>query len=341
MRDLETPITTFMPRTAFPEPRLIVHDVIDPALQAAQLLAGLLQSEARISPKYFYDAQGAALFNAICALEEYYPTRTEAAIFTAFRDEIAHSLPAGAQWIDLGCGDAEKSRQWLRSSAQVSRFIGADIAQEWLEAAVLNLSAEFAPLECIGVVTDFTRDLYLDDVLGERPEAPAVFFYPGSSIGNFTPEEATAFLRNLGTQLDARGRLLIGVDLVKDHDVLEAAYNDALGVTAAFNRNVLRVTNRLLDADFDPGGFDHHAFFRLPESRIEMQLVSTRDQTVRLDGQARRFARDEPIVTEYSYKYTPERFAGLLRMAGFQVEATWHDEREWFGIFLAAPLKNA
>ncbi len=341
MRDLETPITTFMPRNAFPEPRLIVHDVIDPALQAAQLLAGLLQSEARISPKYFYDAQGAALFSAICALDEYYPTRTEAAIFTEFREEIARSLPAGAQWIDLGCGDAAKSRQWLRSSAHISRFVGADIAQEWLEAAIVNLSAEFAPLECVGVVTDFTRALHLHDVLGEHPESPAVFFYPGSSIGNFTPDEATAFLRTLGEHLDERGRLLIGVDLVKETDVLEAAYNDALGVTAAFNRNVLRVTNRLLDADFNPGGFDHRAFFRLPESRIEMQLVSTRDQSVRLDGEQRRFKQDEPIVTEYSYKYTPERFSALLGAAGFQVEEIWRDDREWFGIFLAAPLKNA
>lgn len=326
-----------MPRSAIPGPRLIVHDAIDPALQAAQLRAGLLQRPAQVSPKFFYDAQGAALFNAICALDEYYPTRTEAAIFAAFRDEIAACLPRKAQWIDLGCGDAAKSRQWLRSSAHVARFIGADIAREGLEEAITNLSAEFAPLECIGVVTDFTKALHLHDVLGERPEAPAVFFYPGSSIGNFTPEEATAFLRTLRAHLDARGRLLIGVDLVKDTAVLEAAYNDALGVTAAFNRNVLRVANRLLDADFAPGRFAHHAFFRLPESRIEMQLHAIGPQSVRLDGECRDFAADEVIVTEYSYKYTPERFSALLEAAGFCVEASWHDPQRWFGIFLAAP----
>jgi len=332
--------------------RMLVHSRVDDAADRAMLRAGLLATPARTSPKFFYDGQGAALFGAICELDEYYPTRTEAAIFAASREAIAKALPVDSQWIDLGCGDALKSRAWLEPAA-VRRYVGVDIAEHWLRAALGAIVAERArlveerglrPLETIGVVTDFTRPFDLHDLLAERPSSPPVFFYPGSSIGNFTHDEARAFLASIRDHIErhasGRGRLLIGVDLVKDRDVLRAAYDDALGVTAAFNRNVLRVANQLLDADFDPALFTHRAVFDEQHSRIEMQLVATRAHVVRIGERERAFARDEVITTEYSHKYTLESFGELLASAGYAVGerlGSWTDAREWFGVFVAEP----
>ncbi len=316
--------------------RIVFHGLNDSGFELAQLEAGLLRRPAAIDPKFFYDAQGCALFGAICALEEYYLTRTEAAIFDRHRGDIAARLPSRAQWVDLGCGDAAKSRDWL-AATRAARFIGVDIAHPTLRAALEGLTLEFAATECIGVVTDFSRPLALHGLLAENGDCPAVFFYPGSSIGNLTRPAAQRFLQSVCEHLDEDGCLLIGVDLVKDEDTLEAAYDDALGITAAFNRNVLRVVNRLLDADFRPERFRHEARYAPGAARIEMRLRADGDQVVHIGRHVRRFAAGETILTEYSHKYTPEDFSAMLEATGFSRQQSWTDERGWFGVFLAQP----
>ncbi len=331
--------------------RVIVKAALDDTTdELATFRDGLSAKPATTSPKFFYDAQGAALFTAICALDEYYPTRTEAAIFERRREDIAATLPTGAQWIDLGCGDGLKARGWLEPTAAM-RYVGVDIAEAWLRDALRSLSRAGAPgrsrsrpIDVVGVVADFTRPFDLHDVLAEAPGLPPVFFYPGSSIGNFVVADARAFLRSVRDHIAGHatdgGKLLIGVDLVKDRATLEAAYDDALGVTAAFNRNVLRVANRLLDADFDVDAFAHRAVFDPTFERIEMQLVSRRAQRVRIGRSTVAFADGEVITTEYSHKYTIDGFTALLESAGFAGDARlhgWRDPRDWFGVFVAEP----
>lgn len=301
--------------------------------EQAALVAGLLASPASISPKFFYDEAGCKLFTRICELDEYYPTRTEAAIFAEHGREIASLIPAAAQWIDLGCGDCGKSRQWIEMVAP-ARVIGVDIAEPWLRMALTALADEYHEVECLGVATDFTCGLGIQDILNEHAGAP-VFFYPGSSIGNFTPAEALDLLRQIRRHCGDSGKLLIGVDLVKDAAVLNAAYNDSQGVTAEFNLNALHVVNRLLGSNFESNAFSHRAFFNTQESRIEMRLESRRDQRVKIAAEERRFLQGEAILTEYSYKYRPDAFADMLRQAGFGAHRYWADERRWFGVFLA------
>lgn len=323
--------------------RIVVQRAEAEDLAAADLLAGLIARPAYSHPKFFYDAQGCALFDAICQLEEYYPTRTEAAIFARHRSEIARLLPRGAQWIDLGAGDGAKARDWL-PAVMARRYIGVDIADAWLQPAVARVAEANPRVEAIGVVADLTAPLALHTLLAERADWAPVFFYPGSSIGNFTPPQALQLLRAIRGHLDldgfGRGRLLIGVDLVKDHVRLEAAYDDALGVTAAFNLNVLRVANRVLGADFDPRGFAHGAHFNADESRIEMHLRARWTQTVNFElptAAWRVYEAGETIFTECSYKYTREDFAALLAQAGFHQHQFWTDAGANFGVFLAAP----
>jgi len=300
-----------------------------------RLKRALLAADAQIDPKYFYDANGCALFGAICAQPEYYLTRTEARIFAKHRAEIVWHLPTSAQWIDLGCGDGRKSQAWI-AAVRARRYIGVDIAPEALEQTVRRMTVLFPQVECAGVVCDFSRLLSIDDIVRERPEAVPVLFYPGSSLGNFRPPQASALLSSFRRNLAPHGCLLIGVDLVKDARLLEAAYNDARGVTAEFNRNALRVVNRLLDADFDPRKFQHRAHFDSRAARIEMRLQSRVDHRVRIGSDERRFRRGESILTEYSHKYTLERFGRLLSKAGFSRQRVWTDPAGWFGVFLAS-----
>ncbi len=299
------------------------------------LRTGLLAPQATIDPKYFYDAQGCVLFSAICELQEYYPTRLERHIFDTYRDDIQSQLPRALQWVDLGCGDCLKSQRWL-STLPARRFVGVDIAEDWLSQSVDRVRSRFPAIDCKAVPADFTRELAMQDALGDVDDLPPVFFYPGSSIGNFTQQRATAFLASVRRHLGRQGRLLISVDLRKDPAVMEAAYDDAIGVTAAFNRNILRAVNRELGADFRPEWFDHRAIFDDEASRIEMQLVAARSHDVTLgDGSQRHFVQGEIIVTEHSYKYSPETFGALLGTAGLTVDHVWTDERGWFGVFLA------
>lgn len=322
-----------------PTHRLIACTLPDAAAERARLREGLLAAEASIEPKHFYDPAGCALFDAICRLPEYYLTRTEAAIFARHRTAIAGRLPAGGQWVDLGCGDGAKSRAWLEAAA-ARRFVGVDIARGSLEAALAGIAACRRRIERVGVLTDLggmTWPLALGRLLAERPGWPPVFFYPGSSLGNFAPAAAHALLRSIRGQVGGDGALLIGVDLVKDRRLLEAAYDDAQGITAAFNRNVLRVANRRLGADFEPARFAHEATFNAGAGRIEMRLRATTAQTVRIDGGSRRFHAGEAILTEYSHKYTLTGFGDLLAGAGFGRIEAWTDARGWYGVFLARP----
>lgn len=320
--------------------RLLRLHEVDATEDAARLLAGLLAAQACSDPKFFYDAQGSALFDAICHLDEYHPTRIETSIFEAHRAEIARELPRGLQWVDLGAGDGGKARDWLAVVA-ASRYIGVDIAEAWLGPAVARIVDAHPGIDGVGAIADLSRPLALAPLLAERPAAPPLFFYPGSSIGNFEPLRAVALLKSLrllGTGHGGLGGLLIGVDCERDAARLEAAYDDALGVTAAFNRNLLRVANRVLGADFDPRAWTHRAWFNVEESRIEMHLVAARDQTVRFvqpHRAERAFAAGEHIVTEYSYKYSPASFGKLLDDAGFQSHRLWQDPARRFAVFLA------
>lgn len=320
--------------------RIVELHQVNAAEDAARLLAGLLAADARTDPKFFYDAQGCALFDAICHLDEYHPTRIEASIFRDAREAIAREIgrefPTGFQWVDLGCGDAAKSRDWLTSIAP-RRYVGVDIAADWLRPAVARIAEAYPDVETVGVVADLAAPLALAPVLDELPEAP-LFFYPGSSIGNFEPLRAIALLKALRQLGGGRGGVLIGVDCESDPQRLEAAYDDALGLTAAFNRNVLRVANRLLGADFDPRAFAHRAWFNEIDSRVEMHLVARSAQTVRFlrpHPAERDFEAGEVIVTEYSCKYTPASVAALLEAAGFRRQRLWQDPAQRFAAVLA------
>ncbi len=323
--------------TAMPLPRLENFIAPDGSNEQQQLLDGLRQAQASINPKYFYDATGCELFTRICELEEYYPTRTEAAIFERYAGDISAALASHAQWIDLGCGDCSKSRRWLKHITP-ARLIGVDIAGDFLQSCLADIASGHPDLECVGVVSDFTRHLDLKPLLSEDPFSPPVFFYPGSSIGNFVRPEALRLLRCIRQQCGRNGQLLIGVDLIKTPAVLEAAYDDALGVTAAFNLNILNVVNQLLSANFQPTCFTHRALYDSHQERIEMHLVARSAQQVQLgDSSVRTFSAGEHILTEYSHKYSITSFTKMLNEAGLRCTHLWTDPKIWFGVFLAEP----
>jgi dimethylhistidine N-methyltransferase len=300
-------------------------------IEREELIAGLFAQPAEIRPKYFYDALGCALFEAICELPEYYLTRTERAIFAAHRETIAAVIGRQKQFVDLGAGDCRKGEAWL-AALQPRRYIAVDIAPAALEPALERLAAAHPDIEFTGVVTDFSRTL---DLGADLDAGPVTFFYPGSSIGNFAPDDALELLSQIRRLCGRRGGLLIGVDAPKDEARLAAAYDDALGVTAAFNRNVLNHVNALLGTDFDPSAFAHIAFYNARASRVEMHLEARRAHCVTLGGRERVFAPGERIHTENSYKYTPEQFASVLRRAGFGEVAVWQDEGGDFAVYYA------
>jgi dimethylhistidine N-methyltransferase len=310
-----------------------------PAVQALdpriELAAGLSAPHAAVSPKFLYDRLGSALFNAITELTEYYPTRTEAAIFRDHRAAIASllrsRLPERFDLVDLGAGDGAKAAAWFDALAP-GRYIAIDISTDFLRQALDLLQLRYPALEMIGVGQDFARHLALPEHLAG---GPALVFYPGSSIGNFAPDEALRLLTQ-ARELARGGALLIGVDSVKPVLVLEAAYDDALGVTAAFNRNLLRHVNALLGSDFDLRDWAHEAGFNAAESRIEMHLRARRELQVRWPGGTRAFAAGERIHTESSYKWEGDKFEALLQEAGWRDVRRFSDDRNWFGVFVAS-----
>lgn len=323
-----------MLRYAFPMPRILDCLRRDADAERAALIAGLVRSPASIPPKYFYDAQGCALYAAICELEEYYPTRVEQSIFVQHRAAIADRVGEGRQLVDLGAGDGRKAQQWF-TALRPTRYVAVDIARTAVEATLARIGSECPGLDVLGVLTDFARGLELPR---EAVTGPALFFYPGSSIGNFSPDEALQFLAAIRSCCDRYGSgsgLLIGVDNKKDQARLDAAYDDALGVTAAFNRNVLRHVNAVIGTDFDVRAWEHRAFYNAGEGRIEMHLEAARAQQVTIDGSVRSFAAGERITTEYSYKYAPAEFEALLRRADLSHIQLWQDPAKEFSVFYA------
>ncbi|MEG0885438.1 MAG: L-histidine N(alpha)-methyltransferase [Janthinobacterium sp.] len=302
----------------------------------AEISAGLLARDAWTSPKYLYDALGSKLFEAICALPEYYPTRTEAAIFARHGAEIAHAVGPGGTLIDLGAGNCAKAAS-LFPLLHPAQYVAVDISYDFLSESLNRLQQRFPHIEMTGLGLDFSSRLDLPDSVRE---ARRLFFYPGSSIGNFAPEQAIAFLRRLRANADGDGGLLIGVDLIKDDAVLDAAYDDALGVTAAFNLNMLRHVNGLIGADFDVRAWRHHGYFNAEESRVEMHLEARSEQVVHWKGGQRRFAKGERIHTEDSYKYTRATFVGLLEQAGFSTVQVWTDPQQWFAVIYARVIRD-
>lgn len=302
----------------------------DPQAVRRELVDGLLAARATTSPKFLYDALGSRLFEAITELPEYYPTRTEAAIFSAHAGAMAQAIGDTGTLIDLGAGNCAKALR-LIPALRPARYVAVDISVDFLSDAIADVQRKHPALDVAGVGLDFSTMLELPpDMVQGRP----VFFYPGSSIGNFTPPDARRFLGSVQRQATGGG-LLIGVDLVKGVEWLEPAYDDALGVTGAFNLNLLRHLNALIGSDFEPRDWRHVAFYNRDESRIEMHLEARRALVVRWPDGERRFDAGERMHTENSYKYSVEGFAALLQSAGFAHSRCWVDANHWFAVFWA------
>jgi dimethylhistidine N-methyltransferase len=300
----------------------------------AELDAGLRAARPSISPKFLYDALGSRLFEAICELPEYYPTRTDASIFARHGHEMARAIGPGTTLIDLGAGNCAKAAK-LFPLLHPNQYVAIDISADFLRESIERLQQRFSHIEMTGLGLDFSNSLDLPGVV--RPEK-RLFFYPGSSIGNFTPDEARAFLQRARAQCDNDGGLLIGIDLVKDAATLDAAYDDALGVTAAFNLNMLRHVNHLAGADFDVRQWRHRGHYNAAESRVEMHLEARVPLTVNWHGGRRAFAAGERIHTENSYKYRQSAAVGLLEQSGFHAAHVWTDPAGWFAVIHARAL---
>jgi dimethylhistidine N-methyltransferase len=308
----------------------------DPEAIRAELQAGLLADQPHVLPKYLYDALGARLFEAITELPEYTPTRQEAEIFDRSMADIVQGLPASACLIDLGAGSCRKAARVI-PLLRPMQYLAVDISVEFMGNCLEALRREFPGLTVEGLGIDFSQGLSVNAidamVLQGRPR---VFFYPGSSIGNFHPDEAERFLRGLLMDTSAQA-LIIGVDMVKPAPVLELAYDDPLGVTAAFNRNMLLHLNRRLGADFAIADWDHRAVFNTTHSCIEMHLVARRDLQVQWPGGSRLFVKGDWIHTENSYKYSIESFSALLGRAGYSVAGVFQDSHKGFAVFVGYP----
>ncbi len=304
------------------------HDDATTATFAADVLSGLTAQPKRLPPKYFYDATGSALFEEITRLPEYYPTRTELGILGERGAEIAALIPSGAALIEFGAGATTKARLLL-ASGTFGAYVPVDISGEFLNAQARQLRADLPELPVYPVTADFTASFALPKPVQAMPKAG---FFPGSTIGNFEPHEATAFLRSVRAILGQDAWLIVGVDLEKDERILAAAYNDAAGVTARFDLNLLARINHELGGTFDLDAFRHRAIYNRERHRIEMHLISRKAQEVRVEGRRIAFRAGETIHTENSYKYSLERFAALARGAGWTPHASWTDRDVTFSV---------
>ena len=294
------------------------------------VLAGLSATPKRVPAKYFYDGAGSLLFERITELPEYYPTRCEMQILREHARDIAKLVPAGAALVEFGSGSSKKARIMLRALPKLAAYVPVDICGEMIEQEAIELRPDFPGLKVLPVTADITQAFALP---AEAKAAPLrVGFFPGSTIGNFEPHEAAAFLRNAGRILGPGATLIVGADLVKPDEVLNAAYNDAAGVTAKFNRNLLVRINRELRGTFKLDTFEHHAFYNRERHRIEMHLASLKRQKVKVAGESIEFRAGETIHTENSYKYSVESLGALARGAGWQPTAVWTDTRDYFSI---------
>jgi L-histidine Nalpha-methyltransferase len=293
-----------------------------------ELLDGLRKPEKSLPSKLFYDELGSELFEQITRLDEYYPTRTEAEIFTNRIDEIIVHLGSDVTLIEFGSGNSQKTRILLDHLPDPVGYVPIDISQEKLTESATAIAAAYPGLSVIPIWADYTRELELPTIEGSRKAA----FFPGSTIGNFYPDEAEAFLKRVAELVGEGGGLLIGVDLKKDERILNRAYNDAEGVTAAFNLNMLAHINRAFGANFQLDNFRHYAAYNEALGRIEMYLVSLEDQTVNVGDAEVSFRRDERILTEVSHKYTVEDFERLAARGGFHVQDVWTDSDRLFSV---------
>ena len=299
----------------------------------ADVLAALAASPKTISPKHLYDEEGSRLFEEITDLPEYYPTRTELKLLRSAAPEIATYISDGAVLVEFGSGASVKTRIILDAAPQTAVYVPVDISEEALAAAAASINADYPKLTVAPLAGDFTQDMELPAAAQGRPRTG---FFPGSTIGNFETDGAVAFLKAARRLLHSGAQFVVGVDLVKDIDVLTAAYNDSQGVTAAFNKNLLVRINRELGGDFDLDAFVHQALWNEEKSRIEMHLVSLRDQAVHVGGRAFDFAAGESLHTENSHKFTPERFVALAEKAGWRALRLWKSAEPAFAVFILA-----
>ncbi len=318
-------------------PALAVANESPPDLagDAAEVLAGLTATHKCLSPKYFYDERGSQLFDEICELPEYYPTRCELAIMRRELPAIATLIGPQAAVIEFGAGSSLKIRLLLDHLLEPSAYVPVDISGDYLADQAAALAADYPHLQIQPVLADFTKpfDLPRHAITPLRN----LVFFPGSTIGNFSRSQAGELLKVMRLEAGDTGAALIGVDLRKDPAILRAAYNDSRGVTAQFNLNVLRRLNRELGADFDLDAFTHEAVYDEAEGRIEMRLISQRAQTVRVAGTAIPFRRDEHIVTEHSHKYSLDEFRGLAARSGFDTSGVWLDDQQRFSVHYLTP----
>jgi dimethylhistidine N-methyltransferase len=296
---------------------------------ADHVVAGLSDTPKWLSAKYFYDAAGSELFEEITRLPEYYPTRTELSILERCAKDISGYVPLSAALVEFGTGSTKKARLVIDAAPQLAAYVPVDISAEFLAAEAAAVRRDVPWIAVLPVAADFTRDFDLPQQIRSRPR---VGFFPGSTIGNFEPEDATEFLRQAGRVLGPGSTMIVGVDLIKDTAVLDAAYNDAAGVTAQFNLNILARMNRELGGNFDLASFRHHAFYNVGHHRIEMHLESRKSQTVTVAGRRFEFRKGETIHTENSYKYTIDSFRALAREAGWRWATTWTDENNYFSV---------
>jgi len=301
----------------------------------AEVLSGLRKPQKELPSKYFYDEHGSHLFARITELEEYYIPRVEASIMQAHIGDIAGLIGPQALVIEFGSGNCEKVRFLLDHLYDPVAYVPIDIAREQLLPVAEQLASEYPGLEVCPVCADYLSRFDIPNP--ERAARRACIYFPGSTIGNFDPLPARRFLEHAAAVCGQAGALLIGVDLKKDPAVLHSAYNDEAGITAAFDLNILERINRELECDFHPHRFQHYAFYNPRESRVELHLISDRNQEVHVGGETIYFAEGESIWTESSYKYNLEEFAQLATTAGFKVEQVWTDERRWFSVQYLTP----
>ncbi|MEJ7928979.1 L-histidine N(alpha)-methyltransferase [Ramlibacter sp. AN1015] len=313
-------------RALSPKPTLPAHAAARDDGFAHDLLQAFAERPREISPKYFYDAEGSRLFDRICELPEYYPTRTERAILETHAGEIAEVVGPGAEIVEFGAGSCEKVRLLLQALQRPLRFRPIDISAAHLEHAAAALRRDYPGLDVQPLAADYTQRLLLP---ASEPGVRRVGFFPGSTLGNFAAPQALGFLRTAAHVLRGGG-MLLGVDLVKEPHLLHAAYNDAQGVTAAFNLNLLARANRELNTRFDLDAFAHAAFYNAPLRRIEMHLVSRRRQTIELEGQRFEMEEGETLHTENSHKFTLDGLRALAEQAGWRCGPAWLDRRRWF-----------
>lgn len=297
----------------------------------SEAIAGLSSTPRTLPCKYFYDARGAALFQKISELPEYYLTRAELQILDRYCGDIARALGPNIELIGLGTGAGTKTRILLEKLEAPAAYIPVDISKKQLERSTASFRKIFPTLEILPVCADYLEPIRLPSPA--RQALRKIVYFPGSTIGNFEPDAARQFLQRVANHCRRGGGLLIGVDLQKDRHVLERAYNDSSGVTAQFNLNLLARANRELGADFDLEQWQHYAVYNSTESRIEIYLISEIDQTVRVQDRQFDFRAGERIATEYSYKYTKESVIELTREPGFDFSQMWTDDARWFGVF--------